>query len=282
MKMIVPEGYENITYYGRGPQENYIDRNTGAKIGIYKDTVTNSFSSKYVRPQENGNKTDVRWTALTNGENGKGIMVVAEDKMETSALHYRAEDIHNTWKNLGHPYQVPTIKDTVLTVDYAQRGLGNASCGPGPLGEYILNKGETYTHSFRITPITKAASNDSEFVKERMENSKLNPNSIMPVTNITLDGVSLDGFEPLRTEYSYDLFNKEDITFPNVEAVATDENVKLEITQATKENPVATIKATSSYGIEKVYTIKFSLVDQMYVSDMEWIVDKRGTFRSNN
>lgn len=276
MKMIVPEGYENITYYGRGPQENYIDRNTGAKIGIYKDTVTNSFSSKYVRPQENGNKTDVRWTALTNGENGKGIMVVAEDKMETSALHYRAEDIHNTWKNLGHPYQVPTIKDTVLTVDYAQRGLGNASCGPGPLGEYILNKGETYTHSFRITPITKAASNDSEFVKERMENSKLNPNSIMPVTNITLDGVSLDGFEPLRTEYSYDLFNKEDITFPNVEAVATDENVKLEITQATKENPVATIKATSSYGIEKIYTIKFNLVDQMYVSDMEWIVDKGG------
>ena len=56
-------------------------------------------------------------------------MVVAEDKMETSALHYKAEDIYNTWKNLGHPYQVPTIDDTVLTVDYAQRGLGNASCG---------------------------------------------------------------------------------------------------------------------------------------------------------
>ncbi len=86
-----------------------------------------------------------------------------------------------------------------------------------------------------------------------MENSKLNPNSIMPVTDITLDGVSLDGFEPLRTEYNYELFDKEGLTFPKVEAVATDENVKLEITQATKENPVATIKATSSYGIEKIY-----------------------------
>lgn len=276
MKMIIPKGYENITYYGRGPQENYSDRKTGAKIGIYKNTVTNSFSSKYIRPQENGNKTDVRWTALTNGENGKGLMIVADDKMETSALHYKAEDIYNTWKNFGHPYQIPTIDDTVLTVDYAQRGLGNASCGPGPLGEYILDKGKTYRHSFRITPITKVASNDSEFVKDRMENSKLNQNSIMPITNITLDGVSLDRFEPLITEYSYELFNKEDVKFPKVEATATDKNVKLEITQATKENPVATVKAISSYGIEKIYTIKFNLVDQMYISNMEWIVDKNG------
>lgn len=276
MKMVVPEGYENITYYGRGPEENYIDRKTGSKIGVYKDTVTNSFSSKYVRPQENGNKTDVRWTALTNGENGKGIMVVADETMETSALHYRAEDINAVWKNLGHPYQVPTIDDTVLTVDYAQRGLGNASCGPGPLGEYILDKGETYTHSFRITPITNEAANGDEFVKERMENSKLNPNSIMPVTDITLNGVSLDGFQALKTEYSYELFNKENVVFPTVDVIKTSEDVEVKVTQATKENPVATVKATSPYGIEKVYTITFNLVDQMYVSDMEWTVDKSG------
>lgn len=276
MKMIVPEGYENITYYGRGPQENYVDRKTGAKIGVYKDTVTNTFEDKYIRPQENGNRSDVRWTTLTNGENGKGIMVVADDTMDTSALHYKGEDINKVFNSLGHPYQVPTIQDTVLTVDAAQRGLGNASCGPGPLGQYILNKGQNYTHSFRITPITNTAASDSEFVNARMENSKLNPDSMMPVTNITLDGVSLDGFQPLRTEYDYNLFNKENIKFPVVNVVKTSEDVKVEVTQATKENPVATVKATSPYGIEKVYTINFNLVEHVHVSDMEWIVDKGG------
>ncbi|GAA0084811.1 hypothetical protein UT300007_12500 [Clostridium sp. CTA-7] len=276
MKMVVPKGYENLVYYGRGPQENYIDRKTGAKLGIYKDTVTNAFSSKYTRPQENGNKTDVRWTALTNGENGKGIMVVADDKMETSALHYRAEDINNVWKSFGHPFQVPTIEDTVLTVDYAQRGLGNASCGPGPLGEYILNKGQTYTHSFRITPIATEAANEDEFVKERMENSKLNVNSTMPVTGVTLDGIKLDEFDPIRTTYNYELINKKDIALPKVEAIKTAENVDVKITQPTIENPVAIIEAVSSFGIKKEYKIQFNIVDEIHVSDMNWIVDKSG------
>ena len=220
MRMVVPEGYENVTYYGRGPQENYVDRKTGARVSIYKDTVENMFEDKYVRPQENGNRSDVRWAALTKGENGKGIMVAAEDTMNMSALHYTPEDIHKVWNDFGHPYQVPKTKDVVLSVGTAQRGLGNASCGPGPLGQYILQKGQTYTQTFRITPITKAAADANAFVKERMENSKLDVNSTMPVKNITLDGKALEGFEVSKTEYTHQLFNKEDSRKLPVDVVA--------------------------------------------------------------
>ena len=149
-----------------------MDRKTGAKISVYHDTVTDMFEDGYVRPQENGNRSDVRWAALTNGENGKGLMVVAEDTMNMSALHYTSENIHERWKNYGHPYQIQKTEDVILGVSTAQRGLGNASCGPGPLGKYILGKGMTYTQTFRITPITKEASDADTFVKERMENSK--------------------------------------------------------------------------------------------------------------
>lgn len=276
MRMVVPSAYENVTYYGRGPQENYVDRKTGARVSIYRDTVINMFEDKYVRPQENGNRSDVRWTALTNGENGKGIMIAAEGTMDMSALHYTSEDIHKTWNDFGHPHQVPKTEDVVLSVDTAQRGLGNASCGPGPLGQYTLQKGQTYTQTFRITPITKAAADDNAFVKERMENSKLDVNSTMPIKNITLDGKALSGFKASQTEYTHQLFNKEDVKLPVVDVVKNGEDVKVEIEQATMEKPVATIRATSGYGIEKVYTINFKLVDQMYISDMNWTVDKAG------
>ena len=278
MKMTVPQQYQDVTYYGRGPEENYIDRNTGSLIGVYHSTVEElSEAAKYTRPQEHGNRTDVRWTALTDGAAGKGIMVAAADTMEMSALHYDAAEINRVYNSYGHPYQVEKTEDTILTVDYAQRGLGNASCGPGPLAEYILNRGETYTHTFRITPIMEESKDASAFVSARMENSKQNPDSTMPVSDIKIDGVSLSGFEPARTEYTYQLLNRENLVLPEVTAAATDEQTEVTVTQADADNDyTAAVTAASVYGIEKTYTIKFEIKDAIYVSDMEWLVDKSG------
>ena len=81
MKMTVAKDYEKLTYYGNGPQANYVDRNTGAKLGIYNSTVTEQFEKKYVKPQENGNHTGVRWTALT-AEDGTGLLVSSDSEMD--------------------------------------------------------------------------------------------------------------------------------------------------------------------------------------------------------
>lgn len=278
MKMSVPQKYQNVTYYGRGPEDNYIDRRTGSKIGVYRSTVEEmSESSKVVRPQEFGNRTDVRWTALTDETSGKGLMIAAKDTMETSALHYDAKDIYKVWNNYGHPYEVPRTEDTIVTVDYAQRGLGNASCGPGPLGQYILNPGKTYTHTFRISPITQESASEEEFVAERMATGNQNVDSTMPVSDIKIGGVSLTGFTPSKTEYTYQLLNKEGLEMPKVEAVKLSEGTIVEVVQPTEENGyTATVKAVSPYGIEKTYTIKFEIKNEIYVSDMDWLVDKSG------
>ena len=91
MQMPMPESFENIIYYGRGPVENYIDRNHSTDIGIYSQTVTEQFYP-YIRPQENGTKTDIRWWKLFN-EEGKGLMFVAEKPFSASALHYTMESL---------------------------------------------------------------------------------------------------------------------------------------------------------------------------------------------
>ena len=270
MKMTVAEGYENLTYYGNGPQENYVDRNTGTKLGIYKSTVTDQFEKRYVKPQENGNRTGVRWTALTD-EDGTGILVTAKDQMEAGALHYTAEDL-SSWR---HPYQVPKQKDTILTVDLVQRGLGNASCGPGPLSEYIIASGKTYTQTFGISPIVEKTE-DSEL----MARSNVNMDSGMPLTGIRVNGKDLNEFDPGKTDYTYTMMKGtyREGTVPKVEAVKMSDEVEVTVTQADSVPGTATITAVSPFGTEKTYTIHLEKADALYVSDMEWSYDKGGYF----
>ena len=106
--MTVAAGYENLEYFGRGPEENYIDRKTATDVGVYRSTVTDQFVSKYVKPQENGNHTDVRWTSLTDND-GNGILVAADGTVESSALHVKAENINPvSWTD--YPYNNQTIR----------------------------------------------------------------------------------------------------------------------------------------------------------------------------
>lgn len=124
-RMIVPQRYENYTYYGRGPIENYADRKVGQFIEQYKSTVADQFVN-FPKPQDMGNHEDVRWCALTD-KAGKGALFVATDRLSTSALQYSALDMTLA----GHPYQLPKAGDTYLHLDLAVTGLGGNSCGQG-------------------------------------------------------------------------------------------------------------------------------------------------------
>lgn len=270
MKMTVAKDYENLTYYGNGPQANYVDRNTGAKLGIYNSTVTEQFEKKIVKPQENGNHTGVRWTALT-AEDGTGILVASDSEMESGALHYTAEDL----ASYRHPYQVPVQDNTILTVDLVQRGLGNASCGPAPLSKYIISTGKTYTQTFSISPLTKKTE-ESEMMAKSNEDVK----SGMPLTGIKVNGKELDNFSDGQNEYTYTLLrgSYEEGQVPQVEAIKKSDDVTVTITQATAVPGKAVIKAVSAFGVEKTYTINFKVQDELYVSDMDWTVDNGGYF----
>ena len=272
MKMTVAKDYEKLTYYGNGPQANYVDRNTGAKLGIYNSTVTEQFEKKYVKPQENGNHTGVRWTALT-AEDGTGILVSSDSEMESGALHYKAEDL----ASYRHPYQVPVQENTILTVDLMQRGLGNASCGPAPLSKYIISAGKTYTQTFSILPLTKQTSDE-----EKMAKSNEDVKSGMPLTGIKVNGKELDNFSDGQSEYTYTLLrgSYEEGKVPQVEAIEKSDDVIVTVTQAAAVPGTATIKAVSPFGVEKTYTINFKVQDELYVSDMDWTVDQGGYFEN--
>ena len=130
---------EGVRYYGRGPYENYVDRNSASFVGIYDSTVTDQYEP-YVRPQDNGYKCDVRWTAFTDAD-GRGVKFSASEPLFMQALHYGAEDMEfSRHRRLQQRFRAPLVKrdEVCLNLDVRQLGLGGGSCGPRPMDKYIF------------------------------------------------------------------------------------------------------------------------------------------------
>lgn len=152
MQMQMPRSFETIEYYGRGPIENYIDRNHCTDLGIYRQSVTEQFYS-YIRPQENGTRTDIRWWRMIN-KAGNGIEVVAASPFSASALHYTIESLDEGWsKQQGHSPEVEEADLTNLCIDKIQAGLGCVnSWGSIALPEYQVPY-QDYEFTFILSPI---------------------------------------------------------------------------------------------------------------------------------
>ncbi|RXF72413.1 glycoside hydrolase family 2 TIM barrel-domain containing protein [Arcticibacter tournemirensis] len=152
MRMQLPGQYENLEYYGRGPWENYSDRKTAAFIGRYSDKVSNQYTSSYIRPQEGGYKTDVRWLSLTDAD-GRGLRVEGEQPICFSAINNLTEDLDpGLTKKQQHPVDVKPRKDVYLNIDLKQRGVGgDDSWGALPHDQYrLLDKTYSYSYVLRL------------------------------------------------------------------------------------------------------------------------------------
>ena len=137
---------ENIDWYGRGPQETYPDRLLSGRMDIYNGKVKDQYVP-YIMPQENGNKTDVRWIALSDNE-GNGVMAIM-DGYNASAHYLTAEDLDVA----RHTYEVYNNDDITLNIDYEMCGLGNGSCGPAVLDHYLIYPGK-YEYNIRLRPFS--------------------------------------------------------------------------------------------------------------------------------
>lgn len=140
--MQLAPGYENFTWFGRGPHESYCDRKAGVAIDLYKSTVSEQYEP-YILPQEHGNKTDVRWLCLDNGK--KKIEFKAHKLMECSVSHLTADDLFAAF----HTHELKPRKEVIVNLDYQQRGLGTGSCGPQTLPQYEIMPGD-YRFDFTI------------------------------------------------------------------------------------------------------------------------------------
>lgn len=148
----VPAKFSQFTFYGRGPQENYSDRESGAFIGIYSSSVPAQMAN-YTKPQETGNHEDVRWCALTEGKGGAGaIFIAADGKFSAQALPVTATDLLMASNPFKLDEKIAQSKTTTLNLDAGVRGLGGASCGPDTLAEDKILAGPT-DFGFIIRPV---------------------------------------------------------------------------------------------------------------------------------
>ena len=148
----MPSGFEILEYYGRGPHENYSDRCSSALLGIYRQTVDEQFHP-YVRPQETGTHSDLRWWEVKNTANW-GIRITSDAPFNASALHYSIESLdeglvkHNT-----HPEELIRSPYTWVCIDSRQMGLGcENSWGRLPLQKYMIRHQEQ-SFSFTLSPV---------------------------------------------------------------------------------------------------------------------------------
>lgn len=142
---------EQLEWYGRGPMENYQDRKNAAYVGRYQSAVSDMVEH-YVRAQSMGERCDTRWLTLTDSQ-GKGVKITSGDTFDFCALHYTDKDL---WEvKYGHDLNDIRRAEIVLNLDCIQRGLGNASCGPGPRPKYEIRRNTVYQYSFRMEPFNK-------------------------------------------------------------------------------------------------------------------------------
>jgi beta-galactosidase len=157
---VIDGNLDVFRWYGAGPHENYIDRAESCDIGLYCSKVSEQYFP-YVVPQETGNKTQVRYAALTDSD-GKGLIIVCEQPYSISALHF-------TEQELDHAKHINELKPQdriVLDIDYAHMGIGNASCGSIPMDKYRL-KPNPSSFTFEIRPYSEKGIELDDFARRQ-------------------------------------------------------------------------------------------------------------------
>ena len=166
-KLHLREGYDRFRWRGRGPFENYRDRKEAAFLGVYDAFASQQWIDN-IRPQSMALREDVVWTAVT-ARNGKGLLFVPSAPMAFSALNADERDFFDPADPMAlrHPYEVPRLDETVLCLDAAHRGIGNASCGPRPLVQYDLFT-EPMAFDFLVIPLRRDYTTDELVAKARI------------------------------------------------------------------------------------------------------------------
>ncbi|UUZ85144.1 DUF4981 domain-containing protein [Paenibacillus sp. P26] len=147
LQMTLPGGFERFAWFGLGPHECYPDRKASGRLGVYSGSVQEQFVP-YIKPQENGNKADVRWAAVTD-EAGTGWFIGGSPTLDVSVSHYTADQLAQA----KHTPELVRMDGTVVNMDYRQAPIGNHSCGEAPpLDQYLIQPAEA-SFSVRCGPL---------------------------------------------------------------------------------------------------------------------------------
>jgi len=151
-----------FAWYGLGPHECYVDRKESGRVGLWRGTVAEQHVP-YVMPQENGNKAECRWAAVTTPR-GTGLLAVGMPLVNVNVQHYTPEDLTRAM----HTYELRPRAETVLHLDYGHNGLGSNSCGPRELEKYRLMPARL-RFAVRLRPFAADAASPMALSKEPVD-----------------------------------------------------------------------------------------------------------------
>jgi len=143
--LVLPGDLEEVTWYGLGPGESYVDTCEAQRMGLWRNTVA-GLTTPYVFPQENGNRMGTRWLTLTDAR-GRGLLVAASPEINFSAHHCTADDLDEA----THTNEIPRREEVYLNLDQVQHGIGSASCGPTVFPPYVLRP-RPFAFAFTLAP----------------------------------------------------------------------------------------------------------------------------------
>ena len=148
MEMAISDQFPNVTWYGRGPHETYWDRKTGGEVALYEDSV-DSWNFPYVRSQDVGNRTDVRWMTLTD-DDGHGVRITGAQPLSISAWPFSQGDLVSA----KHPHEITQRDFTKVHIDWKVHGVGgDTSWGAKTHKQYTLPSDKPYQYQFTLTPV---------------------------------------------------------------------------------------------------------------------------------
>ncbi len=185
MQMRLPGSFKNISWFGRGPHESYADRKSSAAIGVYHSVIENEFH-RYSRPQETGNKTDVRWMALT-GENNIGLLAIGRPLISTSSWPFSMQDLEFVAAKQGsesasglvpitskHGAELQPKNFVTWNIDDRQMGVGGDTSWGRPVHEQYMIKAEQMLYSFILLPFDSQQQQAAQLARSLLFQSELN------------------------------------------------------------------------------------------------------------
>lgn len=207
--MKLPEGYENVEWYGNGPVESMWDREDFARVGIYRTTVSEMFYP-YLDTQDTGTVTGVKYITATNPARKGALAIVSQEGVEASALHFTAADMDQA----RHPYELTKLDQTILTVNYRSQGTGNLSCGEDTLPPYLLLNDKEYSYTYTIIPYITGQTDVMELTRPYRTPAELSAEAMAKILASRIDEIkplSITGESSIELEElsaSYEKLNK--------------------------------------------------------------------------
>ncbi len=185
--MTLPEGFEEVSWYGNGPVETFNDRKTCGRKGIWNSTVSEMFFP-YMKTDDSGNLTDVRWISVKNKKDNTSLLIEATGTFEAQALHFTPDDLNST----NHVYELTPGKETILNINYGSMGTGTATCGPGTLSQYCLPSDRVYSWEYTIIPSASAEPEKTVLLGDVNEDGKIDVTDLSVMAIHLADNIPLD------------------------------------------------------------------------------------------